>query len=320
MHVNAMDPIGIRETQSLLRTVTQRSLSHFHTAGMNNTSISNRQVPSIADGMESRYTSKNTSMTFQTSFETKELKRAIVGKDMLWFVRMVRGSYLELPDEENLWYEVNDQSNMFSDDNPDEVIIRFYIDYLKLIEYDLTLKALAVSCFGDAPVTVSPDFLGMIDLKVEDGYVLRWLEQMGNTVCGTPDIVSAQIEGHVAVTGGSSILAVSRENRVDKKTLQSNHVADVEKHLGIEAAAYALDHIIDNKIVSDFMTRTGKVLPFSKYSKEINRRGILISAGLERPRNDIRAAIISKKWDAYSSVYADIMVGKSPGQLFALHS
>ena len=315
-----MDPIGIRETQSLLRTVTQRSLSHFHTAGMTNTSISNRQVPSIADGMESRYTSKNTSMTFHTSLETKELKKAIVGKDMLWFVRMVRGNLIELPDEENLWYEVNDQSNMFSDDNnPDEVIIRFYIDYLKLIEYDLTLKALAVSCFGNAPVTVSPDFLGMIDLKVEDGYVLRWLEQMGNTVCGTPAIVSAQIDDHVAVTGGSSILAVSRVNRVDKKTLQSNHVADVEKHLGIEAAANALYHIIDNNIVSDFMTRTGRVLPFSKYSKEINRRGILISAGLERPRNDIRAAIISKKWDASSSVYADIMVGKSPGQLFKIN-
>ena len=314
-----MDPIGIRETQSLSRTVTQRSLSHFHTAGMNNTSISNRQVPSIADGMESRYTSKNTSMTFHTSLETKELKKTIVGKDMLWFVRMVRGSFLELPEEENLWYEVNDHSYMLSDDNPEEVIIRFYIDYLKLIEYDLTLKALAVSCFGDAPVTVSPDFLGMIDLKVEDGYVLRWLEQMGNTVCGTPAIVSAQIDDHVAVTGGSSILAVSRVNRVDKKTLESNHVADVEKHLGIEAAAYALDHIIDNNIVSDFMTRTGRVLPFSKYSKEINRRGILISAGLERPRNDIRAAIISKKWDVHSSVYADIMVGNSPGQLFKIN-
>jgi hypothetical protein len=142
---------------------------------------------------------------------------------------------------------------------------------------------------------------------------------MGNTVCGTPAIVSAQIEDHVAVTGGSSILAVSRVDRVDKKTLESNHVADVEKNLGIEAAAYALDHIIDNNIVSDFMTRTGRVLPFSKYSKEINRRGILISAGLERPRNDIRAAIISKNWDAHSSVYADIMVGKTPGQLFKIN-
>ena len=315
-----MDPIGIKETQSLLRTVTQSSLSHFHTAGMKNTSISNRQVPSIADGMESRYTSKNTSMTFQTTLETKELKREIVGKDMLWFVRMVRGSNIELPDEENIWYDVNDMSLMlYDEDNPESVIIRFYIDYLKLIEYDLTLKALAVSCFGDAPVTVSPDFLGMIDLKVKDGYLLKWLEQMGNTVCGTPAIVSAQIEQHVAVTGGSSILAVSRGNKVNKKTLESNHVADVEKHLGIEAAAYALDHIIDNKIVSDFMTRTGRVLPFSKFSKEINRRGILISAGLERPRNDIRAAIISKKWDAHSSVYADIMVGNTPGRLFEIN-
>ena len=310
-----MDPIGIRETQSLLRTVTQRSLSYFHTAGMSG-GISNRQRPSIADGMESRYTSENTSMIFKTSLSDGALKRALVGRDMRWFVQMMRGSFIELPDAENLWYDVLGE-DMYSD-NTDEIILRFYVDYKRLLEYDFTLRELASSCFRDAHVSVSPDFMGMIDLRVDDGYVLRWLEQMGNRVCGTSDILDVSVACHNqskiyhAISRGANMLAVSRVKGIDKTTIESNHVLDVQRNLGIEAAASVLNRVIQNNIISDFMTRTGTVLPFSKYSIEMRRKGVMTSAGLERPRDDIRAALQSNKWDEHPSIYADIMVGKSP--------
>ena len=67
------------------------------------------------------------------------------------------------------------------------------------------------------------------------------------------------------------------------------------------------------------MTRTGNVLPFTKSSIESKRKGILTSAGLERPRNDIKAAIISSDWDTHPSIFADIMTGHRHDPDFTLH-
>ena len=154
-------------------------------------------------------------MKFRTSLETRALKRFIVGKNFLWFVRMVSSSVAKLPPVENLWYNVSNTTT-----SPNEIRYRFYIDFVKLIEYNFTLDALAHSCFKDIPVNVcvSPDFLGMIDLKPRQEFeASALLEHINDTVCGTPDILAVAIEGNIAVTQGSSILAVSRVQGIDKK-------------------------------------------------------------------------------------------------------
>ena len=53
-----------------------------------------------------------------------------------------------------------------------------------------------------------------------------------------------------------------------------------------------LSKLIGPRIVSDFMTRTGTVLPFHKRN-EIMSKGLLTCMGFERPKDDIRAAVIS---------------------------
>jgi hypothetical protein len=306
------------------------------------------QKPSVADAMDSRYTPKNTSMTFrinnfaQSAGKGRTIVKTLVGKKLMWFVTMVRSNITGMPDAENIWYDVLGEQ-MYNG-----VVIRFYIDYPKLLSHNIILSEIASTCFGDFVWHVSPDFMGMIDVDVPDRYISKILSQMGTLVCGTPEITSCNIDdsslpGHsslkpmlrsgakhlelrsgngrlqasdaplgTALTRGSNILSVSRAHGVDRKTIISNHVADVERSLGIEAATRALRDIIGSDIISDFMTRTGKVLPFFKYSIEVPKKGILTSTGFERPKNDIRAAIRSNAWDTHVSIYADIMTGTDP--------
>ena len=312
------DPVGIRTAQSILMSATQGSLSHFHTAGME-ASGGGLQSPSVADAMDSRYNSSNTSATFVIDDRNRALlQRTIVGKKLLWFVTRVQSNITELPDAENVWYDA------LGEEMYDGVVLRLYIDYARIASYNFTLYSLASVCFKrDIEWRVSPDFMGMIDVNITDNYMPPWLSRMDTLVCGTPEIVSCDVKYNmdhqfVAVTRGSSILAISRAHGVSKVTIISNNVADVARHLGIEAAACALNRIIGSDVLSDFMTRTGSVLPFFKYSPEVPRKGVLTSMSFERPRNDIKAAMSSGAWDKHASVYAHIMTGIDPLSGFTL--
>ena len=217
-------------------------------------------------------------------------------------------------------------------------VLRFYIDYKKMHNHGLTLEMLAEEAFGDdCSWRVSPDFMGMIDIETSGMHMSLWLSRMEQRVCGTPNILSCdmlpsgllfasalspaervrgleQKRTKVVATRGTDIYAVSRIPEVNKKTIVSNNVTEVEKMFGIEAAANMLSKLIGQRVVSDFMTRTGTVLPFHKRN-EIMSKGLLTCMGFERPKDDIRAAVISsskirKTKDVQT--YEAIMTGVDP--------
>ena len=363
-NLTCAEPVGIRNAQSILRKATQSSLSHFHVAGMEKTYQQNS--PTIAEAMDSRYSNTNTSATFYVACsssnviscaEIGRISRHLVGKKLSWFVTMIRSSLTELPEEENIWYESSNQE-MFS-----KTVLRLYIDYTKLVQFDLTLRDIAELCFPDTQWHASPDWMGMIDLEIVGNYMTMILSKIDTFLCGDPRIssvhadieerapgntaISAQREkkpygprrprvffdnfgnnasGVIAldsnraikvVTAGSDIMNISRLPNVDKLTIRSNHVLDVQKHLGIEAAANALREIIDSDVISDFMTRTGTVLPFQNGSPEVFKKGALTAMAFERPRTHIRNFLRSSTWDEHPSVYADIIVGNNPSKTTA---
>ena len=355
-NLTCAEPVGIRNAQSILRKATQSSLSHFHVAGMEKTYQQNS--PTIAEAMDSRYSNTNTSATFYVACsssniiscaEIGRISRHLVGKKLSWFVTMIRSSLTELPEEENIWYESSNHE-MFS-----KTVLRLYIDYTKLVQFDLTLRDIAELCFPDTQWHASPDWMGMIDLEIVGNYMTMILSKIDTFLCGDPRIssVHADIEerapGNTAfsaqrrkiisdnfnfgnnavvialdsnraikvVTYGSDIMNISRLPNVDKLTIRSNHVLDVQKHLGIEAAANALREIIDSDVISDFMTRTGTVLPFQNSSPEVFKKGALTAMAFERPRTHIRNFLRSSTWDEHPSVYADIIVGNNPSKTTA---
>jgi hypothetical protein len=322
------DRIGLQSAQSVMMSATQNNLSHFHTAGMANLQYS-VHAPSAAEAMDFVYNQKNTGMKFtSSSLSERELRKYLVGASLGSFVLTVGSSFTDLPDRENIWYEALGKQ---IDKN---TVLRIYIDYNKMYDHGLTLYDLAHESFGEDCVWhVSPDFMGMIDVVVGDTLMSQWLSRMKTKVCGKFSILScnrtlSNVNSNNFATTGTDMLAVCRIPGVDKRTVEMNNVLQVERHLGIEAAAKVLYNLIGNseqntpnkgKIISDFMARTGNILPFSKRSSEIRYKGVLTSMGFERPKDDIKREIHAHASGsgqkrstpfASKSVYEYIMNGK----------
>jgi hypothetical protein len=312
----AGDPVGIRAVQSILMSATQMNLSHFHTAGMGTGSGAEAR-PSAAEAMDSVYTAANTGMRFRASSSIWGVRKQIVGADLGSFVVTIGSSFTSVPDYENVWYRVR------GDPMLDNGFLRLYIDYNKMHNHGLTLQELAQEAFGDDyKWMVSPDFMGMIDVQAAEWRGMSsLLSKMGCMVCGTPNIVSCDVSGDGAtfVTRGTDILAVSRVLNVVKESMVCNNIAEVEMAFGIEAAASMLNKLVGSRIVSDFMARTGRLLPFNKRSAEVQARGLLTSMGFERPKEDIRKAVV-RGANVYNRggvhVYEAIMTGVDPPQNF----
>jgi len=292
--------VGLQSVQSVMMSATQNNLSHFHTAGMVNMQYS-VHAPSSAEAMDFVYTNKNTGMKFMSnSLSERELRKYLVGANLSSFVLTVGSSLTDLPERENIWYEA------LGKEIDEGIVLRIYIDYNKMYDHGLTLYDLAHESFGDDCVWhVSPDFMGMIDVIVGDTLMSQWLSRMKTKVCGKFSILScnrtlSNVNSNNFATTGTDMLAVCRIPGVDKRTVEMNNVLQVERHLGIEAAAKVLYNLIGNseqnipnngKIISDFMARTGNILPFSKRSSEIRYKGVLTSMGFERPKDDIKREI-----------------------------
>ena len=316
------DPVGIRAIQSILMSATQMNLSHFHTAGMDG-AVRSASAPTAAEAMNASYA--NVSMTFESDEDVRSLRKHLVGANLKSFVVTVGGSFTVLPDHENVWYETLARARCAARGRQmsDGTVIRFYIDYIKMINHGLTLADLAKESFGDDVVTnVSPDFMGMIDVEVPNEHLSQWLSRMGHRVCGTPNVKSCdRLDDTKAVTVGTDVMAVSRIDSVRRNTITSNNAAEVEHRYGIEAAAGIMRELTGSAVVSDFMTRTGRLLPFTKNSAEVRNKGLLSSMGFERPKEDIKKSISGKNSTEFldfgtTSVYESIITGSSPASIF----
>ena len=337
------DPLGIRSIQSIMMSATQNNLSHFHTAGMSSSSSSSSlgrvQVPSAADAMNSIYTKTNTSMKFtmhspdrtnpMDKFEQlRYLKKHLVGASLGQFVRKIGSNITEIPDRENIWYKTKTHYSGFESTEVPGILLRIYIDYNKMHSHGLTLENLAQEIFGsDCSWNVSPDFMGMIDISVQVTYISQWLSRIKHRVCGTSDVLSCDFiesdsDTSSFFTRGTNVLAACKVPGIDKSTIELNNVISAEKHFGIEAATSVLAKLTGDVIVSDFMARTGKVLHFSKYSNEVNRKGLLTSMGFERPKDDIKREINTYSTSTskrIESVYEHIITGKDPPLGFSVY-
>lgn len=306
------DPIGLKTVQYILMSQTQMNLSHFHTAGMS--ALGLEICPSVSDTMNNRYPINTTSMKFNITNNTNinSIRGHLVGTKFLHFVTNIGSSIVGLPEHENIWYKVLDKDVMSHE------ILRFYVDYNKIREYNLTLRQIASTILkDDCTWEVSPDFMGMIDVYLPSAYLDTWLARLDHIICGTNNILSVHtsIDNNV-ITVGSDIYAVSKLDFIDKRTIFSNNVAEVEKCFGIEAARSVLNKLLKSSTVSNFMTRTGTVQPFAKSSSEIQHKGLLFAMGFERPKDDIKRALKNPSRYTGTSVYTNIIIGKDPETIF----
>jgi hypothetical protein len=127
-----------------------------------------------------------------------------------------------------------------------------------------------------------------------------------------------------AVTHGSDINAVARTPNVNIGTITTNSISDIETTFGIDAARVEIYRQLstlhtDHKsclIIANTMSRSGMIRGFTKHESEFTDAnsplflGIFTSMYIERPKNDIRSAIVSEAYDDISCPYSRSMIGE----------
>jgi hypothetical protein len=195
--------------------------------------------------------------------------------------------------------------------------IRFYFSPRKLILEGYTLQEIADKCFKNEECIVYPDFIGAIDVIIKDYYDLH-LEHIASIKLNEyKDIKNVLIEDKKITTIKSSIEALIDQDYVDKSTIISNNILQVQEYFGIEAAAKVAKEIIDtegSEVVIDFMTRSGKIIPLSKSNIHKYNKGFITDISFERARNTLSKYITEESnfstYDTLTSTKAKIWSGR----------
>jgi DNA-directed RNA polymerase subunit A" len=303
------DPIGIQAAQRLLQSLTQSNLSSFHVAGMS----SEGEIalsPSLQNIMDLSKT-KNVSMRIKTKgLEFPEgLLEKLVSRKFRDYVKKVGSSLVAMPQRENFWYcfKYPEKDWPKNHDNP---IMRFYIDYELLSKDARTLEYLRQTVFKDySSVYCSPDFLGMIDVRlsiIADMSIVVTLLDFPLGIDGIEELISS------GTTKGSNLGKVLSLEGVDNKLTITNDILDIQKTLGLEAARNAIFKETNNSFIADYMTRRGYLVSFTKNNPDVIAKGPLMSMAFERPKKDIKKAVHYQETDNITSVYSQIMLHETP--------
>ncbi|KAF8585619.1 hypothetical protein K439DRAFT_1615756 [Ramaria rubella] len=194
-----------------------------------------------------------------------------------------------------------------------DTLVRLYTDYRKLIEDCRTLEYIRemIQLRKDLTVTITSDFVGIINI-VEQYPSSDPIHKRITDILDIELGIQGILEYNDNVVTGSNLSMVSRLDEVEKDTLWSNSIRQVEERFGIEAARELifgeLKASCDNPgIIADYMTWHGSVHPLNKGI--LDNKGVLSSMAFERPKQDMNKLSNGSVEDDVSSVYSQIMTG-----------
>ena len=307
--------VGVRAVQKILMQATQSNLSMFHNAGNITESIFPK--PSIKDILD---LTSSSSCSMNATIKHNILKKDVIlvaFKDILIGFSSSVFIETEVENPEDIWYTYN------KDLKPKE-FLRLYINAKKIMKLGFTLKEIASSTLFTHQFYCSPDFMGIIDVKLIDynqcGSILSFLE---NAIINDSDnmfqgIVDLQIERSddklKAYTIGSSISTFLQNGSVYNNSIKSNNIKDVESIYGIEAAKQVIISLINDKegsVIANFMTRSGSVKGLKKDNLSAYGRGFIPEIGYEHVKNSIVKNIGPETYaeDKLTSIYSRIWSG-----------
>jgi RNA polymerase Rpb1, domain 5 len=293
--------VGIRAVQDVLSKATQSNLSMFHNAG-NVTSDSVFPKPSISDVIDVS-PSMLCSMNFKISHPIK--KGDLVG---LTFNDILKSfsifNEIDEDEPENIWYS-------FGKYTAPKLFLRCYIDAKLLLSMGYTLETVATQTFNDYDCCLSPDFMGIIDIVLEDTTELQNIFARFDTVLGGSfKIKDAVLIDDTVYTVGSDISLLLDIEQVLKATIVSNDINEVTKIYGIEAGRKVIQDLLDNDLLAKFMTRSGEVSAINKNNLSQYNRGFITDISYERIRYTLTKHLGSSIIDPLDSIYAKIWAGK----------
>jgi hypothetical protein len=317
------EQVGMRLAHIILSDLTQDSLSAFHSAGIERSG----EEQGLQDILDGNTRNDISSMTI-VGTRVDDIKRDILCRTFKYYILNITNSILEDIRGDDFWYAIGDTLGIWKDrPNIDEdkniIIVRFYLDYGKLRKDGRTLRDVIDNIFGYRYLKIynSPDFLGIIDVYINNLLELSGVIQLVDKTFGIPEVTSCtKTSDTTLVTSGSNLQEVCIHKYVDAQETISNNLYDVEMTFGLEAARKVIyDEVISNgrdkdaaTFMADFMTCKGHVSPFQKDNPMLKDKGFLPSIAYERPKRDLKRILGKRRVDVDSSVYSQFILGKLP--------
>lgn len=300
--------IGINSAHSILRNATQSKLSLFHKAGTVSSGF-NYSEPSIQDVMELNKSMK-CSMKFKSTnkeFPYKDLLSLHFSDIVKSFVFIRKDKIIE--DELCKCY-----TELTSYKYRDQNISRIIFDFDKLTHYGIVLDDIYKYIdYNEYDIVMYPNILCTIDVYSELISFTSSLNKHIRLVDNITDIIHVNDE---YIANGSNLQHLMLLDDIDITSVTSNNPRQIMNLFGIEAArncvynklVYESNNEESSRIISDFMGRNGTLLPFSRSSLEVDRKGSLFSMAFEQPKLNMKRNV--EKNQKEFSIYSKIMTNK----------
>ncbi len=218
-----------------------------------------------------------------------------------------------------------------------EMKVELVVDEEKLKEIDMELEEVAKIIkknLRNAEVRVEGGNKIILESKKEE-VSIRDLQQMrvkarGVQIKGIKGITQVIVEkvgdDWVIRTLGTNLKKVLTMNGVDPTRTRSNHIFEVMKLLGIEAARNLIveetlrtlrEQGVDTDerhvmLVADIMTFSGVVKPIGRYGVAGEKASVLARANFEETIKHLTNAAASGEVDDLKSIFANVIVGNLP--------
>jgi len=304
------EAVGIVAAQSMGEPGTQMTLRTFHYAGVREQNVT-LGLPRLIEIVDARRIPSTPIMTIFLDKEhraSKEKATKIARSIICTFLKDVAEALYEDPEKE-------------------EVAVKLNLNMMK--ERDVTLDGLQETLrLPNCTLRVKDDHIFLKPKKPTDRAKL--LERAStHLVKGVPSIhrvlVTEEKGEWVVRTDGSNLSRVLEISGIDPTRTTTNHVHEIAKTLGIEAARNVLIQeamgVLEEQgldvdirhvmLVSDIMTSTGEVRQIGRHGISGEKSSVLARAAFEITVPNIVDAAIKGESDPLRGVTENVIVGQS---------
>ncbi|XP_006653556.2 DNA-directed RNA polymerase III subunit 1 [Oryza brachyantha] len=321
--IEAGASIGAIGAQSIGEPGTQMTLKTFHFAGVASMNVT-LGVPRIKEII-------NAAKKISTPIITAEL---LSGKDVL-SARVVKGSM-----EKAVLGEVAEDIKIVLKSSQPNLVVKLDMQRIEDLHMGISADSVQLSILNHPRIKLKSEHVRVIDkakLRVYPTaidkskllYELHNLKSMLPKVIvkGIPTVERAVIsqtgDKYSLLVEGTNLLAVMGTPGVDAMKTKSNHIMEVNRTLGIEAARRSIiDEIqytmtshgmnIDSRhmmLLADLMTYKGEILGITRYGIAKMKSSVLMLASFEKTAEHLFNASYSGREDQIEGVSECIIMG-----------
>ncbi|KNC52211.1 DNA-directed RNA polymerase [Thecamonas trahens ATCC 50062] len=314
--------VGALGAQSIGEPGTQMTLKTFHFAGVASMNIT-LGVPRIREIINA---SKNIS--------TPIIKAPLLNPDEERAARIVKGRV-----EKTTLGEIASEITAVYARSQVYMLIRLDDDRIRRLQLDVSVESVAAAILAVSKLKLTPDSLAVDRTSIRITPAQREKESLsaavqtlknklsGIVVCGIPSvdraIISKDAGKHMLMVDGIDLQAVMGIKGIDAYSTTSNHIIEVERTLGIEAARQTIMNEIDFTmsshgmsvdqrhlmLLADLMSFRGEILGITRFGIGKMKNSTLMLASFEKTMDILFDAAVRHRVDAINGVSECIIMG-----------